>query len=990
MVTESVARIHTLLARSARRAAGVVVLRVLLGGLASLLLALTMATLATNAGARSLALGVLVLGACAALALAAHRFWGARGLLSSRCQADRIEALRPELRGGLVTVVDRAARPQGSPSLFARLVGEVGGRLAAVRPAEVWPLAPAWREARVLLVGLVLLGGATLHGPLGPLETLAFLLASAPAQAAVAPVSDGGPRALLGDITLRYLYPSYTRLEPLEVPNTSGEVHAPLGTVVEIRARTAEVWERASLGVTGQDPVEVALEGGRVVRVQFTVTAAGSWRLDFGRMASPDYRIVPEPDFAPVVAVAGPARLRERLDAGLALNTSAKDDFGITRLVAELTVNGTVRIVELRQPLDTPLSLNEVVYFSPKAWGLKRGDEARVRVGAWDNDAVSGSKPGWSSPFVLEVLGAGGSFREQQELRADLLAALIPPLADFLVDPEALPSASSALHRWVDEAEERYVSFDGVAARTEGLSGRQFEARIVENVNSPRRNLFAFARGLGSGAVSERDAATLHDLHTTNVSALEMAVWMLDLVQRRQAYADLLALVRQMAEESRDLEGKVHQLDAPSILAKLDQIVRLKVQVETLSESLERGTIREFLVSRGAELDGAIAATRRDVSGGDRAAAAADMKRVADLLAELAGGVQEAEKRRGEADDQLGKAIAELEGDLDDLIARQESLQGQVEQARGKFGQSLEEGLAAWKRAERAAEEAVQELDSNAVEAARDARGVQGGVDDARHDAQGLLDSVRARDVARGAERAADGADSVDRAKLRLEGARRMGGLEPAEAAAAKQALDRAARAVERAAQALDELARAQSQASPQLQEALRALAGAQAELARDGREASKKADQVAKSLPTDGTGLREAAAEGADQSQRANELMQEGEAFGAGGAAGSAADAYRRAQRELEQAKEDMREMQASSRGDGKGGGGEGEEEGEGEESGGSRERARVREVAIPAPEEFATPEAYRQALIEGMQGDVPEAYRAASRRYYEELVRQ
>ena len=39
---------------------------------------------------------------------------------------------------------------------------------------------------------------------------------------------------------------------------------------------------------------------------------------------------------------------------------------------------------------------------------------------------------------------------------------------------------------------------------------------------------------------------------------------------------------------------------------------------------------------------------------------------------------------------------------------------------------------------------------------------------------------------------------------------------------------------------------------------------------------------------------------------------------------------------------------------------------------------------------EEFRTPEEYRRALLEGMEGDVPEEYRALKKRYYEELVLQ
>ena len=48
------------------------------------------------------------------------------------------------------------------------------------------------------------------------------------------------------------------------------------------------------------------------------------------------------------------------------------------------------------------------------------------------------------------------------------------------------------------------------------------------------------------------------------------------------------------------------------------------------------------------------------------------------------------------------------------------------------------------------------------------------------------------------------------------------------------------------------------------------------------------------------------------------------------------------------------------------------------------------TRAAELPAPEEFRTPEEYRRALLEGMEGEVPEEYRAMKRRYYEELVLQ
>ncbi len=985
---ESVLQIHRLLARTARRGAALVLLRGMLLAAAALVLAMVFVTLAANAGWRNAALAVLVVGGGVAAAAAVWRWWGVRGLLSPKRQAAVIEALHPDLGGSLKTVVDRAARPQGSPGLFARLADEVGLGLAKLQPRQVWPFAPVWRDARWLVVSFGLLGAVALLRPLGPLDALQLLFGAPPAQAAAAPVAQSGPRAMLGDITLRYLYPTYTRLEPLEVPNTSGEVHAPLGTVVEIRARTAQPWATAVLEVSGDEPAPALLTEGRVVRGSFTLAREGVWRFNFGALSSPDYRIIPEPDLAPSVAVEGRARLRAKLDARVELSVSAKDDYGLARIVAEITVGGRSREIELRKPIDMPLMANELVRFSPLEWGLKPGDLARVRVGAWDNDEVSGSKPGWSVPFTIEVVGAGGTFREQQELREALKQALIPPLADFLVEVVPGEGSGTAVHRWADGADVRYERFDDVAVGVVGLDSRTFEARIVENVNGPRRDLFAFARGLGAGTLNERDAVMLSELHATNIRALEMAVWTLDRVQRKAAYQELQALVMELAKEARELRDELPNLGKPETLARLDQIVRLKAQVEAAAAKLDQGGIRQFLESRGAELDGAIAATRRAVAAGNRDAARADMQRVADLLDEMAGGVQEAEKRKGEADDKLGAAMKQLSEDLEDLAARQEALQSDVDSARSQHGKSLDEGMAAWKRVERATEDMNRELGGAALEAVRSTRIVQGGVDDARHDGQGLKDSVSARDATRAGQRVEDVRDSIARARARLEAARRARAVSAPEAAAAAAALDKADRAAGKAADALQELQQGQADASPELRDALRSLSTQQGEVAQRGREVAGQAQKLAREMPTDASAMEGAAAEGAEQSQRASESMQDGDALGASGAAGAATEAYRRAQEELEKAAQAMREMQQA------GGGGGGGEPGEGEPQGGEGSDAdnegERQEVIIPAPEEFATPEEYRKALLEGMQGDVPEAYRAANRRYYEELVRQ
>ena len=100
-------------------------------------------------------------------------------------------------------------------------------------------------------------------------------------------------------------------------------------------------------------------------------------------------------------------------------------------------------------------------------------------------------------------------------------------------------------------------------------------------------------------------------------------------------------------------------------------------------------------------------------------------------------------------------------------------------------------------------------------------------------------------------------------------------------------------------------------------------------------------------------------------------------------GAEGAAADRLRQAQEALEQAAAAMAQMQQAMQGQGRGGD-------RAQAQRGDEEERNQEPIEIPAPEEFQSPEEYRRALLEGMQGEVPGEFEALKRRYYEELVRQ
>jgi hypothetical protein len=304
-VSEPVRSIHTVLGLLARRERGLLSGQALAGALGVGALVWLLVVAAFNLGWARPSAGWLWVGAIALAALIAA-VWPLRGFGAARDlrrQAGRLEAAVPELRGELLTVLDRTERPLGASSLVDRLAAQVEPRVRAVPAARVVPAQTLRRAAAASLVAIALLALSALVLPAGPLEALSRLVA-APSAAAQSPaaVSDG-PRALVGDITFRYLYPTYTGLEPLEVPNASGDVHAPPGTRVEIRARTAVEYPSAVLEVYERSPEAVPITGGRDLATAFTVEGPGVWRFRFGDLPSPDYRIVPDPDLAPDVTV---------------------------------------------------------------------------------------------------------------------------------------------------------------------------------------------------------------------------------------------------------------------------------------------------------------------------------------------------------------------------------------------------------------------------------------------------------------------------------------------------------------------------------------------------------------------------------------------------------------------------------------------------------------------------------------------------------------
>ena len=182
--------------------------------------------------------------------------------------------------------------------------------------------------------------------------------------------------------------------------------------------------------------------------------------------------------------------------------------------------------------------------------------------------------------------------------------------------------------------------------------------------------------------------------------------------------------------------------------------------------------------------------------------------------------------------------------------------------------------------------------------------------------------------------------------------------------------------------QILLELLQKQEQESPETQAKAQELASKQQEL--DGRQeqVAKDVKRIERAMPTS-DGSASDAMEAADRAMdQATEALEQGDAMAGEGHGRDAASRLQEARDALDRQMGQYQQMQQAMQ-QAQGQRPDQPDDGEGTSS-------QNQTLEIPAPESFQTPEEYRRALLEGMEGDVPDGFEEFKRRYYEELVRQ
>jgi hypothetical protein len=945
-------------------------------------------------------IGGLGLGALGT-ALLVRRRWSRAG--SPLRQAGLVEGLRPELRGRLLTVAERPDGPRGQESadILALTRARAKKVLEEVPGSEVHPRAWLRPWLAVWTWALLAFVVAGVWGPVGPLQALAWLAAgSQPAKAAQVetPILVVDESALVGDLVLTYVYPEYTGLSPVEVPNSNGTAHGPPGTQVTIRARTADAFTGAALQVDDTEPTLATLKGGRDLQAGFLIEQAGVYRFllrsDTAEQSSPDYAIEIDADQPPVVEVQA---AREKLEVGwdepIPLSWEARDDFGVTEAKLRIRSGKDSRDVPLSKPLDPTKELKGQLKKTPQALGLKPGDEVTLEVVGLDNDAVSGSKEGASRLIRIVVLGPKGKKRRSMALWRELRDAMVDALAPFAVEASPPAIIQRDLAEWAGEASGRLDGIDELVDKYwDGFQYTSLEAIIVQETRRIAGGLFRFVHEVtdprSMEPVAQADLDSLEAQRQELIERLERNILTLDLLVRRRAVGDLNELAVMMVARGDALEQRAYaQGEVYELTARLSSLDRLEVRLRKAAVDADYGSLTDLVTAGVNDLDRLEIRIRNDLADEGVAGALPQLAMLADNLRRMARSIDHMQREMEAADGEMEDKIKELMEELARLETAERALLTTTEQTRRERGdQTCEEAL--WTPADSLGQE-VLERTERAHQTLAEGGESQGilftQVESAVRQAERLRRALGARDLVGARYEAAQTALRLDRIARRVANEARWPreGAEAIDASVLKD-LERATSRSEQIYRLVERLYACLNTGTPDLAAAAQELGKDQKALhgeTDEARDLAAELDQMA--APLGLPGVVDAIDAAVNEMIRAEDSLAGARVQEAEGAESAAADRLWQAQQQLSQGAEALKQLQEAMSGGPRGR----KDDGEGSEMG--DELSRNSDIEIPI-DDMLDAEAYRKALLEGMKGEVPPEFEALSRRYYEELVRQ
>ncbi|MFH0919319.1 MAG: DUF4175 family protein [Fibrobacterota bacterium] len=661
----------------------------------------------------------------------------------------RLEALRPEFGSGITGAQELT---DDASVLAAAYVATMGQRVTGYRVFD------SVRRGRIRTQGFMLAVGAAgcslffLMYPGTFREARSLLPALFKMEAAHIPTPDAVhalPVVRVGDITLQYDYPAYTRLPSRIEKNCSGRIRCIKGTVVHWTGRTERPLDKATV-VLGSGAAITGKAQGRTLAFSFTILQPDRYEVKGQETAGKEAllfsdSIVCEADEHPSIeieAAANPMVVRKR--EAIAFAFRARDDFGLREVNALFLKNGVEQRFKLLDAGDRK-SLSEQSGFDLTPLLLAEGDQVLLVLEAVDNDAVSGRKRGHSSPLALTVLDESRAHLEITRALEALMEKMVMLLADHLEngfrageDRDRVFMAAATL-----DARSFEVLQDCGALKGRMESDPQTSAEVFEALD-------AFLASFGAAvearkaecnrvAMSGRSVDSLLLLaEEREIGELENILFFLDEAREREKVQNALSDAEDIVRRQKALEEKLK--DAASdekIRALREEFEKLQKDLANLFEKLQKGNKEnplpgEFLNQDAIkslpkdQLAESLEKIQKALDKKDAEGAMAEMMKLRDLLDQMSGALNNAANQfMQESFAKQAEAMEKAMNELDKMIAQQTKLNEEGDRTLEEVGREAFERKLAQAQALR--QEAVQRLFTALLNRLGDVKGLKAG-----------------------------------------------------------------------------------------------------------------------------------------------------------------------------------------------------------------------------------------------------------------------
>ena len=410
----------------------------------------------------------------------------------------------------------------------------------------------------------------------------------------------------LRDLEVKYFYPEYLDRPPRVVRGDDGNLEAVKGTSVRLSGTLAPIPESAHMIINEADGRPVAVDSDGSFRVEFPLLEKGSYRIvsreqDGAKTASRSIRLVRDKEPQVRISALAPQPgegdvLRLEPGSSLQIAYRCRDDFGLGKVFVEYSAGGR----RSRETVHTPengQSTDSGVYewILPRQGPPDTGD-LTLRIGARDNDNISGPKTGYSRPITIRPITEEMRHKRVLEHQEELKRHMVELLAVELMAPFGRASRRdgdspvSAAHRLVGTLQSVVDRTSSVLTlmETDALADKTFQTELEEMLTRRKSELGQFTNAMPDGQDpedQERWRALAKRVEAAIPSLEDDILKLDDLLQM-----DHMRSVRRMAERLQNMQKRLQELLEKARNQKLSdkELAQLRDQIAAMKRLMNR------------------------------------------------------------------------------------------------------------------------------------------------------------------------------------------------------------------------------------------------------------------------------------------------------------------------------------------------------------------------------------------------------------------